>query len=744
MKITYERLHNEKESEAIREIAFECGVLYDTARLMYYRGIKDGLSAKKFLSPGKNNFHDPYLFNDMREVVKRLLSARADSEKVLIFGDYDVDGISAVTVLYNCLSEFGIKADAIVPEREEGYGINLEKILSMPVKPDLIVTVDCGISEAEKVKELKKTGVDVIVTDHHEPSEILPDCLFLNPKADDAYPFDGLCGAGVAYKLGYALIGERANDYLDFVALATVSDSMELVGENRDIVTEGLKLFNGSLRPCFSALLGDNVKTVTSQTLAFSIAPKINAGGRMGDANSSLKLFMTKSMAEIAEISDLLKAYNVQRQIECENVYKEAVAKILSEPRDYVIAVKDEKWNTGFTGIVASRLAEKFSCPVIVFGGMDGMLKGSARSVNDVNVFNVLSSAKDLFVSFGGHAQAAGVTIEEGFFEEFKKRINDYYKKEYGDAMPEKTFSADWEVDAPFSMRFIKELELLEPFGVGNKRPCFGVNVSEIKSLPLKAGSPHYSFDTDVISMLDFNGEADAELLSLPLKKTVIFETNYSVFRGKESVKGFVREIVADYSDLSSVSGYIIKNELEKMIYPKGETPLPFGGELIRGAVYALSDESNLAHYLHLGFPVTLYYPTAGSIVVSPKTLDGFETVVYLDKPASFIRTSAKTYCNFSLKGYNFIHKIKTDRESMAVFYRKIVSYVGKDVSDPVRFYADNQVGIGLENFLFAMIVFTELKILSVSGGKLSVSGIRRSLNESSVYNGVVKLQEDL
>ncbi|MDY6367877.1 MAG: single-stranded-DNA-specific exonuclease RecJ [Clostridia bacterium] len=746
MTINYLLQPDEYAEKAIEKIAFDCGILFDTARLLYSRGIKDVPSAKKFLSPGKNNFNDPYLFKDMTNIVRRLVSARADGEKVLIFGDYDVDGISAATVLKNCFSVFGIDADAVVPEREEGYGINLDKIFSMPTKPDLIVTVDCGISEAEKIAVLKEKGIDVIVTDHHEPPEVLPDCLLINPKTDGCgYPFDGLCGAGVAYKLGYALIGETADEFLDFVALATVSDSMNLVGENRDIVSEGLKLFNYErLRPCFSALLGENVKMVTSQTLAFAIAPKINAGGRMGNAGIALKLFLSKSQAEIARITDLLKAYNVQRQVECENIYKEALTQV-SGKKDYVIAVKDPSWNAGFTGIVASRLAENLSRPVIVFGGQNGVLKGSARSVGDINVFDVLSSAKELYVSFGGHAQAAGVSIEEKDFDEFKSRINDYFIKAYGNVIPEKSISVEWEATSPFSMRFIKELERLEPFGVGNKRPCFGVKVNSVAASPLKNGSPHYSFDTPVISMLDFNAEKDVELLSLPIEKTVVFETNYSVFRGKESVKGFVREIVPNYGDIGKAYPYIVENELEKITCDSEVKALPFDGEYKNDVLYAVSDYNTLKKVPFAGkLPISLFYPEQGGVVVSPKTTEGFDKVIYLDKPAAFLSTDKNVCCNFSTKGYNFIRRINPDRESMAIFYKEIVKHAGERIVSPIEFYNKNGFSIGIENFLFALKVFVELKILNIDNNVIKISGIKSNLSDSHLYNVVVRLKEEL
>ena len=249
MRIVYGKTLSAEEENTVGKIALECGIMYDTARLLFYRNIDTVEKAKKFLKPSKAHFNNEFLLDGISQAVSRIELAKSRRERVLIFGDYDADGVCATTVLFNCLNDFGIEADKFIPERELGYGLNVNKVkdLVQEYGSSLLITVDCGISDYEKIEEIKRLGVDVIVTDHHEPPEVLPDCIKINPKIQgQAYPFKELCGAGVAYKLGHALIGNKADEYLDYVALATVADSMELIGENRDIVAEGLKIFNSA------------------------------------------------------------------------------------------------------------------------------------------------------------------------------------------------------------------------------------------------------------------------------------------------------------------------------------------------------------------------------------------------------------------------------------------------------------------------------------------------------------------
>ena len=556
MKITYPKVLQESENQKIQEIAFKCGILTETARLLYDRGVQDVQSAQRFLHPDKSHFLNPFDLKGMSEAATRINKAAKNCERVLVFGDYDADGICAAAILGGCLKELGITPIIIVPEREEGYGLNIEKIekINAENKIDLIITVDCGISDAEKVKNLKSRGIDVIITDHHEPPEILPDCICINPKIKGQnYGFDGLCGGGVAYKLGVALIGDKANAFLDFAALATVADSMDLISENRDIVAEGLKLINDAPRQAFKIFLGDNGKTVSVQTLAYAIAPRINAGGRMGDANSALKLFLSEDENEIFDLAVKLNVYNANRQDLCETAFISA-KEIITETgadADRIILVRGEEWKAGILGIVAAKLTETYNKPVIVFAKSGDGYKGSARSVDGINIYDAICAVKEYLTAFGGHSQAAGLSVSEENFEPLRKAINLYAEKAFIGAEREKEISVDIVAEGEIPVRLAEEIETLEPFGVGNRRPLFATTVGETAMTPLKEDSPHYSFNTKAIEMLDFNGVNDVSILSYPVPKTLVFELNVSTFRNKRSIKGFLRNVVCDFEKIA-------------------------------------------------------------------------------------------------------------------------------------------------------------------------------------------------
>ncbi len=587
MKIVYGKTLTAEETRVVNNIASECGILFDTARLLFCRNIDTVQKAKAFLNPGKHAFNDPFLLDGMADAVNRIKKAKDLGESVLIFGDYDADGVCATTVLYYALKTFGIEARKFVPEREDNYGLNLNIIseFNKEQKIDLLISVDCGISDGEKIKELEKLGIDVIVTDHHEPPESLPECIKINPKIPgQKYPFKELCGAGVAYKLGYALVAEKANEYLDFVALATVADSMDLVEENRDIVVEGLKLFNDKnrIKLPFKNLIGDINKQITAQTLAYTIAPRINAGGRMGDAATALKLFTCQDGVESFDLAVKLENYNTMRQAECDKIYREARQKIIDQKsdNDSIILVADEGWKTGFIGIVAAKLVEEFTRPVIVFAGCDGYFKGSARSVEGFNIYDAICSVKDLLLTYGGHSQAAGVSVSIDNFEKLKTALNSYAFDLKNEIDTEQKIYAEWEITAPISLRFAKELDLLEPCGVCNRRPLFVTSVFGVESNALKVGSPHYAFKTDVFEMLDFNGEKNVAILSFPIEKKVVFEVNLSTYKNKESLKGYSKGIYAEYEESEQNQPYYLYNDLEIIASGKAKSEMHHLDEL--------------------------------------------------------------------------------------------------------------------------------------------------------------------
>ncbi len=758
MKVVYGKELNREEISLIRNISLECGILFDTAKLLYCRNVDTVEKVKEFLSPDKKRFHSPFLFLQMESIVSRIDYARQNGETVLICGDYDADGICATTILYNCLKEYGVNALYTIPEREDGYGLDLEKIeeICSDNVVDLVITVDCGISEREKIAELIDVGIDVIVTDHHEPPEELPECLIINPKVKGCgYPFDGLCGAGVAYKLGYALIGERADNYLDYVALATVADSMDLIGENRSLVFEGLKIFNSpKLRTVFKHVLGEGVnKQITSQTLAFTIAPRINAGGRMGDANASLKLLLSEDEREIFDLSVKLNTYNVMRQAKCDEIYKQA-KDVINENALYnkkAILVANDNWNTGFVGIVASKLVEEYGVPVIVFAGHDGFLKGSARSVSEVNLYNAISDAKEYLITFGGHSQAAGVSVEKENFHLFYDKLCDNIEKMGYVQRVEKEIYAEWLVDGEFSLRFAKELSTLEPFGNGNKKPYFAVKGDKFLSRPIKKGSPHYTFTTTALEMLDFNGEINVLSLALPILKTLIFEPNYSVYKGREQVKGYLKGFSFELSDISLLKEYVLREELLKTITFKGKKFESINCEDVviekgYGTMYVLSSVEALKDYkIPEGMALNLFEVPHGNnennVVLSPKTFpENYERVVFLDKPLSI---PAREGVYIPKNGRNVYSKLSVDREVFAEVFRYLCSLENTAFFNSVEVCENKDVPFGVEQFIFSTETFLELKLFYLEDGVLKRNkNLKNALTNSVIYNTICNIVE--
>ncbi len=366
--------------------------------------------------------------------------------------------------------------------------------------------MDCGISCAEEVEYLKELGAEVIVTDHHELPDKLPDCICINPKFNDGYIYDNLCGAGVAFKVGCALNGEKAYKYLDFAAIATIADSVPLTGENRDIVFAGLKIINSSPSPCYSQFLSKH-DVVTAQTIAFTLAPKINAAGRMGDAKAALTLFNESDENKIFDLSAKLTAYNLERQKYCDKLYLSAKQMIKSSDKiGKIILLCNENWNSGFVGIVAARLADEYLRPVILFVKNGDMLKGSARSIDSVNVFEALKACGQYISEFGGHSQAAGVNVTADNFDNLYNALENYMTERYTaeDFIP--TVYINGLLTNEYSLKLVKELEMLEPCGVGNRRPMFMTEENSLNVRQLKPESPHLVIKNPKIELMFFGG----------------------------------------------------------------------------------------------------------------------------------------------------------------------------------------------------------------------------------------------
>lgn len=454
-------------------------------RALNARGFKEPSEIKSFLNPSIQDFYEPQLLPDMDKAVTRIKSAIDNNERICVFGDYDVDGICSTAMLVRCLEK--LNADCIyhIPLRkEEGYGMSaaaVKKLAEQNVK--LIITVDNGISAIDEIADCYALGIDVIVTDHHIPSERLPNCeaVVCHTVNHSRYPATTLCGAGIALKLIHALIGlEGAMEYVDLAALATIADVVPLTGENRIIVKLGLDAINrGACVPGLNRMVATIPglrKPYDSFSVGFTIAPRLNASGRMSDASLGVKLLLTSDVSCMDEVIQELEKLNTRRKAEEANILSSAVAMLdgvdLSNVR--IIALKSKNWNPGVIGVAASRISEMFYRPVILFSESDGMLKGSARSIDGINIHSVLSKHSHLFERFGGHAKAAGINMPVDKFDEFKSELDISLEKDYDNSLfiPRKRYEFDITLDE-ININLVRELERLAPFGEGNPSPVF-------------------------------------------------------------------------------------------------------------------------------------------------------------------------------------------------------------------------------------------------------------------------------
>lgn len=758
---------SEQQRREIGALASACNLSNTAASILYGRGIDTPEKAEAFIHPSKSHFIPPLKMRGMKEACELIKAARDEEWDVLVYGDYDADGVCAATIMGGALKDYGVNARVYVPERKSGYGMSVAAIdeIFEDYFPQLVITVDCGISNAEEVEYLKESGCEVIVTDHHELPGAIPDCICINPKFADGYPYDNLCGAGVAFKVACALLGKAAYKYLDFAALATVADSVPLTGENRDIVAEGLKLINSSPRKCFSNFLTKTQDGADAHTLAFTIAPKINAAGRMGDAASALRLFTETDEKAVFELSALLTSYNQERQLKCDELYTQAKAKLaLRGAYGRVIMLWDESWNSGFVGIVAARLAEEYGRPVILFVNNNGMLKGSARSIDGVNIFDALKACSDFISEFGGHSQAAGVNVTEENFSLLEGALNEYMERTYTaeDFIP--TIYVSGSLEGENAARLSHELELFEPYGVGNKRPVFAAEVTECAPRALKPLSPHLTFRCGGLEMMFFGGAKYAEILRSSAPKTLVFEYNISRFRGREYVRGFVRDVIYAADSGRYAEEFISANAVLRAALPPVpcehvfKTSAEIGDMMERegsgyGTLYIAESYATLQKYAGASKLFADIFNLsarnlANTVLVAPRPdcdFSGYRRIVWLDRPLkiTFPSVSGKEVIVCSdISGLGPLAEIDSSRGHMAKIYSHIAANVASlegASAEEAAFSAHTPFKVS--ELLFALNVFEELGIISFSDGRLVVyRGIKTELKNSPLYNAVADI----
>ncbi len=764
-------------------------------RLLFSRGVNTQDKIKKFLNPSINDINDPFLFENMQDVVEKINFHLKQNHKILIFGDYDVDGISASSILLKYFRSINANVSNFMPNRyEDGYGLTiqtLEKIFNTS-KPDLIITVDCGITAVEETEYLKANGVDIIVTDHHERGEKLPDCLIINPKTSEIYPFHSLCGAGVAFKLVQALAGlNKAMEYISICAIATIADIVELCDENRAIVYLGLQHMNKAplgiiklMHEC--GLTPNNCK---SSDIAFKLAPKINASGRMGSAETSLNLYMEEDPYQIKKIIKQILEFNNQRQQLCDKVYVDVKTELskLDIFKISAITMSSPEWDSGILGIVSARIAEEFHRPTFLFSQVEDNLVGSCRSVNGVNVHTLLSSMPHLLTKFGGHPMAAGLTLKVDNFDEFVRLTNIYVEQNLNKSafLPTKVY--DFELDEmSITMKMVEDIDKLEPCGHMNSRPIFKFTLKNAYISSLPKHPQHLVLSYPNFNLLAFNASNMYYVLSGNTSCNILADLNIDTFRNAKKISGIVKSI--DYEDIyRPQNSEIIEAEyLKQLIYPL-DGSYSFNNynrdQLIRllvdmdknvyGTLIVANDYNTYINFKSIFDSKNIFRNRLfdinddtglNTIILAPtnfKSFNTFSRIIFLDPIINMGYLSAlqkETKSTIYLPhtpviSISLLNKIDLSRNEFGKYFRliqfafenKIAGYYCYDMFTNIIKKVKNGEYSYLQ-FTICLQVFKELGIIITNESDseiLNITEIKNPLNASSTYNRLTLLKTE-
>lgn len=750
MNLTTQKINDvAPDREEVERISQKLGLNKKLVELLFLRGYDNADAIDVFLHPKIENFYPPFSMLGMSECCQRLQQAIDNNERVVVYGDYDADGICAASILSLYLSAQGVEVYTHIPDRlGEGYGLNttsVERIIE-EVMPDLILTCDCGISAAEEVELAKELGVDIIVTDHHEVGKTLPDCVVVNPHQSECkYPFKDLCGAGVALKIVQALGGiQAASEYYDLAAIATVADLVSLTDENRLIVQLGLISMANSKNFGVAALIESlNLKSVTSSDIAFRIAPRINAAGRMGSAYRAFELFTSSDPSIVSDRLQQIINANNDRKTLCDDLYAQAIDLLKGE--DLVtrraIVISSDKWEKGITGILAARLVGDFKRPVFILVKNGDEYKGTCRSVEGINIYELLSKQSDILKEFGGHNQAAGFTILPQYVEQFRARIYDELDKEdISMFIPSLKYDMELE-ESDVTGDFASSLELLEPTGNnGNPKPLFMTKTTSLTATPLKNNISHtilkssgglqfFAYNSYKLNAY-YNGKTDREMV-------------YELIDGDYSPRLYLRGCVLNrlaVNDVIARAGYLRMlnysrhenvrykeyehDELNNLIDNKFGILIIAGSKRSYDECANLNNKNIIMHEMLSETAVNVYT----RLMVSPELsksfmLENYRTVIFLDYPPSLnvvgyinSRTDATVYIPKRDNRQELLGCVKSDRKIFGMYYNAIKGHSTIKAPNVYAYFKalNTRVkNLELPQFIACLSVFTQLKLMS-------------------------------
>ena len=565
----------EPELQLVNNLAGELGIPTNIVKILVNRNTRTPESIKRFLEPQLSDLQDPFRLYGMDKAIERANRALMSNEKIVIYGDYDVDGITATSLLYIVFNKLGAQVDFYLPNRlVEGYGLSKEGIdEAHKMGVSLIVTVDTGINAIEEVAYANSLGIDVIITDHHEPREILPDAAaIINPKQPQCEFNEELSGVGVAYKFAQALYKTLAQDekdlqeHLDLVALGTAADIVPLVGENRILTRFGIPQISRTTKPGLKSLTfvsGLMGKKISTGQVVFVLAPRINAIGRLGDAKDAIRLLSTRDEKMASEIARRLEDDNRRRKRIDEDTLQEALAQmdeVVDLINDRAIVLSGQDWHQGVIGIVASRLVEKYHLPTVMISITNGEGKGSARSIPGFHLCDALKQCEHLLLQYGGHKYAAGLSIAPENIEEFRRKFMEVSKVELSDDDIQPKLKIDLELElSEISDGFMDTLEMFAPFGPQNMRPVFLTRNCEVLGRPNIVGNNHLRMrvrkGSSVFDVIGFGFGEMLALLSSGSLVDLVYCLEYNTYNNETKIQIRLKDLKLTVSTVSP--GYI-------------------------------------------------------------------------------------------------------------------------------------------------------------------------------------------
>ncbi len=780
LKFEQKACEKEKDERLIKLIARETGLCIEAADILWQRGISGISEAKLFLEPSIEQINDPFLLPDMKESVQRIQKAVNEGEIVTVFCDYDADGTCGGSSLYLHLKSLGLSVNIMSPNRhKEGYGLSEAAVKKIDEDDStLIITVDCGITNIEEVALATELGIDVIITDHHECGAELPDTPYIiNPKRPDSeYPCPFIAGCGVAFKLIQALSGlESAFDYIDLTAIGTVTDIVALKDENRALVHFGIEKLKEKPSAGIEALSRvAAIKINSSMGVSFGLGPRINAAGRMDTAQLAIEILSAQAPSqELDEKARQLCRLNDQRRQEVEDITQSAQEMVIANEymNDAAILLADENWNTGVIGIAAARIADKFSRPCVLFGGSEGNLVGSARSIDGINMYEALDVFSSGYEKFGGHSQAAGLTIKPQELDELRKKVCEYIKEHYDESVfvQKKTFDLELDV-GDIKGKLVEDLARLEPFGHCNEKPALLIRSADIEDYKFigKKKSQHLKFNMKKngagIEAVDFFFMSDYTLMSK--KADFLCEADINDYNGRPQL--VVRQLSMHYdsqlkqSFLSAYRNQMCRQFLDEvcMIAQRDKDGVPDITEAEFASEIKVRMEKSR-------FSMGIYAATKPAF----ERLINIEVVKDALVSGQLLLHDSKNYCSDNSisinrlarhKDYYYIgvlgffdkelrHSYKEyakeffmKRQQMLELYRHITNQLGGGKKTMVSLMRNS--GKSYEKTAFALRVFTELELIGVqkSGRIFAIKseGRKKELTQSKTYSSFLELME--